>query len=105
MKLIPVHDQIMSELPKSTYELLIAHLLCPHGTMLVGVIYRPPSSSVSTFVSEFESLLYPLTGVNLALCRIYYTLGAGGSSFDHRLDQAASDISRTHSACQKLHPH
>jgi len=92
LKLVPAHDLLLRDLPKTTYELLLARLSrlrCPqHSTALVGVIYRPPSSSVSTFVSEFACILDRLTGVKLVLCGDYNTPGA-----------------RPHSVCQEPHPH
>jgi len=106
LKLVPAHDLIIRDLPKTTYELLLARLLCPHGTVLVGGIYRPPSSSVSTFVSEFACLLDRLTSVNnehSSMWRLKHFIRRRFIFWPP--SRSNYKWSRTHSACQVPHPH
>jgi len=56
--------KIMSTLsyPHSSFELLLSKLGGSLKHIILGIIYRPPSSSISTFINELTLLLDGLQG-------------------------------------------
>jgi len=64
---VSFQDPLIKDLPRTSYELLLARLSYVRCTVFVGVIYQPPSTSLPTFVTEFTSLVDKLASTNLVL--------------------------------------
>ena len=103
VKRVSLRDPLIKDLPRTSYELLLTRLSHSCGTVFVGVIYRPPSTSLPTFIAEFTSLVDRLTGTNLVLCGDFNCKGTDGLSFDHRLDQVSSDFGLTQHVNRPTH--
>jgi len=95
MHVVSIADTVLADLPVTTYKLLLSCIMCLTGAVVVVVIYRPPSSSITLFAQELSMLLDRLISCDIILCGDLNCPVTDGWSIDTRLDRVKSDCNLT----------
>jgi len=79
--------------PTTSFELILAQLKSKKGCrpIALALIYRPPSSSVTTFVQEVSTLLDRFIHFDIVMCGDFNCPGVQKGEIYFRLAQMASD--------------